>query len=287
MREIGCRSTLAGRFRWTGLFVGLFVLLGLNNRPASELRGKSLFEAPVYGYRVIAAYPHDSQAFTQGLIYRDGFLYESTGLWGRSSVRKVLLETGEVLQSRALDEQYFGEGLVDWGARLLQLTWRDNVAFVYGIDSFEPEGTFSYEGEGWGITHDHQRLIMSDGTPTLRFRNPETFEELSSISVTDDGAPVWSLNELEFVGSDVYANVWQSDRVAIISPDSGVVVAWIDLSGLLTEEERAAADVLNGIAFDEAGGRLFVTGKLWPRLFHIEVVTGLGLPLRSTGVRPR
>ena len=228
--------------------------------------------APVYGYQVVRSYPHDPQAFTQGLIYRNGFLYEGTGLNGRSGIRKVKLETGEVVGFRALAEQYFGEGITEFKGSIYELTWRAGIGFVYDASTFEPARTFSYSGEGWGLTHDGTNLIMSDGTAQLRFWDPATLKETRRITVRDGNRPVPELNELEFVKGEILANVWQTERIARISPADGRVTGWIDLSGLLTPAERAGTDVLNGIAYDEKGDRLFVTGKLWPRLFEIKLV---------------
>jgi glutamine cyclotransferase len=228
---------------------------------------------PVDTYRVVNAYPHDPTAYTQGLIYRDGFFYESTGLRGQSSLRKVKPETGEIVQKRAVDQAHFAEGLADWKGQLVQLTWQSNVAFVYDLLSFAPRRTFSYTGEGWGLTHDQRRFILSDGSNQLRFLDPETFREIGRIAVTDRGTPVRDLNELEFVRGEVYANVWHTDRIARISPETGRVLGWIDLRGLLSPMYRLDAEaVLNGIAHDAGSNRLFVTGKLWPRLFEIQVV---------------
>ena len=228
---------------------------------------------PVDTYRVVKSYPHDSAAFTQGLIYRDGFLYESTGQQGRSSLRKVRLETGEVLQQRRIDQAHFAEGLADWKDQLVQLTWQSNVAFVYDRASFVPRRTFSYTGEGWGLTRDDRRFILSDGTAQLRFLDPETFRELGRITVVDGKTPVRDLNELEYIRGEVYANVWHTDRIARISPKTGQVIRWIDLRGLMSAGYRLDPEaVLNGIAHDAAGDRLFVTGKLWPRLFEIQIV---------------
>ena len=231
--------------------------------------------APVlYTYRVVETYPHDREAFTQGLVFADGMLYESTGLRGRSSLRLVELETGEVRQSRELADQFFGEGITVFGDRIVQLTWQSQVGFVYAKDSFELVQEFSYSTEGWGLTHDGQRLIMSDGTPTLHFLDPETFQETGAVEVYDQEGPVNRLNEMEYIQGEVYANVWQTDRIALIDPDSGWVRAWVDLSGLLSEEDRhQGADVLNGIAYDSQQGRLFVTGKLWPKIFEIKLVS--------------
>lgn len=236
-------------------------------------------QEPVLGYTVVRSYPHDAQAFTQGLIYRDGVLYESTGLNGRSSVRRVRLDTGEVLQQKAVDTRYFGEGLVDWADSLIQLTWQTNVAFVYSRKTFALENTFTYPGEGWGLTHDGRRLIMSDGTASLRFLDPATFRELSRVRVTASGRAVDMLNELEFIRGEVWANVYQTDRIAIINPATGRVRAWLDLTGLLPVGS-VGQDVLNGIAYDASGDRIFVTGKLWPRLFEIRVRQGSGGQVR-------
>ncbi len=228
-------------------------------------------ETPVYGYRVIAVYPHDSNAFTQGLVYYHGNFYEGAGLRGRSSLRRVDLETGQVLQYRALPDAYFGEGVTLYDDRLYQLTWQSHVGFIYDRASFDFLSSFKYPTEGWGLTHNGRELIMSDGTPTLHFLDPDTLQELRQVSVRDEKGPVWQLNELEYIDGEVYANVWQTDRIARIDPETGRVKAWIDLSGLLPPEDRPGANVLNGIAWDDAGDRLFVTGKLWPKLFQIEL----------------
>ena len=227
---------------------------------------------PVYRYQLVTSYAHDRQAFTQGLVYLDGFLYEGTGLNGQSGIRKVRLETGEVLQHRPLDAKYFGEGIAVWGKTIVQLTWQSEIGFVYDLATFEPVKTFGYTGEGWGLTHDGTRLIMSDGTPTLRFLDPASFEETGRLTVRDGGLPVDDLNELEWVKGEIFANVWQGERIARIDPKTGRVTAWVDLSGLLPSHERSTTDVMNGIAYDPAGDRLFVTGKLWPRLFEIRVL---------------
>lgn len=229
----------------------------------------------MYGYAVVRSYPHDRSAYTQGLVYHDGVLYEGTGLNGQSSIRKVQLETGAVLQIRALDREYFGEGIAIWRDDLVQLTWQSGLGFVYDRRTFEPRRTFTYRGEGWGLTHDGTRLIMSDGSEggTLRFLNPATLRETGTLVVRDGGRPVAGLNELEFVKGEIFANVYQTDRIARISPRTGRVTGWIDLRGLLHPCEAAGAEVLNGIAHDAAGDRLFVTGKRWPRLFEIRIVS--------------
>ena len=226
--------------------------------------------APVFGYAVQRTYPHDAEAFTQGLEYVGGYLYESTGLNGRSSIRKVTLETGKVLRQRAIPPDYFGEGITIWKSALIELTWQSQVAFVYDRDTFEPRRTFTYTGEGWGLTHDATNLIMSDGTADLRFLDPETFKERRRITVTDGGRPVPRLNELEYVKGQVFANIWTTDDIVRIDPASGRVLGRIDLRGLLPDSQTAS-DVLNGIAYDQARDRLFVTGKLWPKLFEIKI----------------
>lgn len=229
--------------------------------------------APVYDYEVVAEYPHDPAAFTQGLVYEDGVLVEGTGLRGRSSLREVDLETGQVLQSIQLPEQYFGEGVAVLGDRIYQLTWQENTGFVYDRDTFELVGGFTYPMEGWGLTDDGKQLIMSDGTSTLYFLDPETLEIIGSVPVTDTGRPVIRLNELEYVEGEVFANVWQTDWIVRIDPQTGQVLGWIDLAGLLPAEDRQQpVDVLNGIAYDDQMDRLFVTGKWWPKLFQIELV---------------
>lgn len=227
----------------------------------------------LYTYQIIHTYPHDSNAFTQGLIYVDGHLYESTGLNGRSSIRMVDLSTGQVLQKHDLPSVYFGEGLTDWGSTLIQLTWKAHTAFVYDRFSFRVLKTFHYEGEGWGLTHDPTQIIMSDGTSYLRFLDPNSFKVTRRIHVLDDsGHPVDNLNELEFIHGEIYANVWHSDVILRISPQTGKVLGVIDLHGIIDQRELPGDDaVLNGIAYDAANNRLFVTGKLWPSLFEIRI----------------
>ena len=228
---------------------------------------------PVYGYRVIRSYPHDRQAFTQGLVYAAGELYEGTGMRGQSSLRRVVLETGMVRQERMLPEQYFGEGITIFGGRIIQLTWQSRSGFVYDKASFKLVQQFRYPTEGWGITHDGSRLIMSDGTSNLYFLEPQTFTEIDRIEVHDDQGPVDRLNELEYVRGDIYANVWKTDRIARIDLLTGRVTAWIDLAGLLSAADRQQrVDVLNGIAYDAENNRLFVTGKWWPKLFELQIV---------------
>ncbi len=235
-------------------------------------RQRRLPSAPVRRCRVSNVYPHDRSAFTQGLIFQDGVLYEGTGLEGQSSIRKVRLETGEVLRIRRIDPELFGEGIVAWGDTLVELTWRSGVGFVYDRKTFSPLRRFRYTGEGWGITHDGWHLIMSDGSATLRYLDPRTLAVVRRLTVRDGGDVVANLNELEWVRGEILANVWQTQRIACISPKDGRVTAWIDLRGLLDPRDAAGADVLNGIAYDAAGDRLFVTGKLWPKLFEIKVL---------------
>jgi glutamine cyclotransferase len=229
--------------------------------------------APADSYTIVHTYPHDPHAFTQGLIYVDGHLYESTGLNGRSSLRLVDLTTGNVLQKHDLPAEYFGEGLTDWGSTLIQVTWTSHKALVYDRFSFSLERTFDYEGEGWGLTHDATQLIMSDGTSSLRFLDPKTFRVIRRLKVVDaDGRPIENLNELEYISGEIYANVWQTDDIVRISPRTGKVLGRIDLSGIIDKRElREHGAVLNGIAYDSAGNRLFVTGKLWPKLFEIKI----------------
>ncbi len=230
---------------------------------------------PVSRYAITHVYPHDPNAFTQGLEYRDGVLFEGTGRNGESTVRKVEIQTGRVLQRTPLSAEYFGEGITTWGQTIVQLTWQTQIGFVYDRTTFKQLRTFRYTGEGWGLTHNATSLIMSDGSASLRFLDPGTLTETHRLLVTDAGIPVRDLNELEWVNGEIYANVWQTNFVARISPTSGRVLGWIDLSGLLTAaEERSGADVLNGIAYDSGQRRLFVTGKLWPKLFEIEIVPG-------------
>jgi len=246
-------------------------------------------DVPMYGYRVVNVYPHDPGAFTQGLIFHNGRLYEGTGLHGRSSLRKVELETGKVLKRRDLPGKYFGEGIALCGNRLFQLTYQSKVGFIYDLD-LQPVGSFNYPTEGWGLTCDGDYLILSDGTATLHRLDMKTFKLIKKVTVTDRGLPVRHLNELEFVKGELYANIWQTEKIARISPATGEVTGWIDLSGLSALAQAASArksmpgtgtnpdpsplheiDVLNGIAYDERDDRLFVTGKFWPKLFEIRL----------------
>ena len=226
---------------------------------------------PIDNFTVVRSYPHDPSAFTQGLEYVDGVLYEGTGLNGRSSIRRVNLETGNVLKQHTIDPQHFGEGITVFGSDLYELTWQSGLAFVYDRTTLTPKKTFKYTGEGWGLTHDGTSLIMSDGTEYLRFLDPATFAERRRLRVTAVGQPLKNLNELEYVKGEIFANVWLTDYIARIDPATGRVSAYIDLRGLLPARDIPRDSVLNGIAYDAATDRLFVTGKLWPRLFEIKV----------------
>ncbi len=228
---------------------------------------------PIYDYEVVQVYPHDPQAFTEGLFYLNGYLYESTGLEHQSSIRRVRLQTGEVLQRYDLPGQYFGEGIVNWDGRLIELTWQSHVGFVYDLKTFKGQGEFHYEGEGWALTQDGSQIYMSDGTSTLRILNPKTLLPAGMIPVTLEGKPVERLNELEWVKGEIFANVWQTSWILRIDPRNGHVVGAIDMRGLLSAGDTVPGktDVLNGIAYDAKADRLFVTGKNWPKLFQIRL----------------
>jgi glutaminyl-peptide cyclotransferase len=250
-------------FRWLSLTVLAPGFLLLAQRPPVE-----------YSFQVVHAYPHDAQAFTQGLEYKDGFLYEGTGLNGRSSLRKTRLETGEVLRRVDLSPEYFGEGITLTGDEVLQITWQSRVGFVYGASDFQLRRRFSYEGEGWGLATNGREVFLSDGTSEIRVLDAKSLTEKRRIAVRDGSMPIDQLNELEFVDGEIFANVWQTDRIVRISPETGKVTGWIDLHGILGAEAPAleTGAVLNGIAYDAAGKRLFVTGKLWPRVFEIRLI---------------
>jgi glutaminyl-peptide cyclotransferase len=228
---------------------------------------------PIYDIEIVHTYPHDATAFTEGLFYLDGFLYESTGLERHSSIRKVRIATGEVIQRLEIPAQYFGEGIVNWGGQLVSLTWQSHVGFVFDLKTFKLKRQFDYPGEGWALTQDGKQLIMSDGTPELRFLNPATFKETRRLEVTLDGKPLHNVNELEWVRGEIYANVWQTNWIARIDPRTGEVVGLINLAGILSPTDRVEGPdgVLNGIAYDAEHDRLFVTGKNWPKLFEIHL----------------
>jgi glutamine cyclotransferase len=256
-------------------FLALLLIAASGCSPASQAG------VAEYGYEVVHVYPHDRTAFTEGLFYFDGFLYEATGLdMGRSRLRKVKLETGEAVRERRLADPYFGEGIVKWGDKLYQLTYQNQVGFIYDFNTFEQKGEFPCPGQGWSFTTDGKRIYM-DGSrnvnaeasdPEIRVWDPETLKETGVIHVTDRGRPVVNLNELEWVKGEILANIWQTYQIARIDPNSGRVTGWIDLTGLLSAAESQGADVMNGIAYDAEHDRLFVTGKFWPKLFEIKLV---------------
>jgi glutamine cyclotransferase len=229
--------------------------------------------APVSSYRIVAEFPHSTSSYTEGFFYRDGLFYEGTGLKGRSAVLVTEPDTGKVLQRRDLPPEFFGEGIVDWGHLIYEWTWQSHICFVYDRFSLRPVRQFTYSGEGWGMTHNAREIITSDGTATLRFRDPTTFKDTHYIVVKDGNTPIEQLNELEYVKGEIYANIWHSDRIARISPRDGHVIGWIDLTGLMPESRRVDGEsVLNGIAYDAPHDRLFITGKQWPAVFEIKLV---------------
>jgi glutaminyl-peptide cyclotransferase len=256
--------------RLRGFLVAASAVAGLLQQPGPI---QAQARAPAtYGYRLVNAYRHDARAYTQGLIYRNGFLFESTGLNGRSTLRQVKLETGDVIRQVPIDPTYFAEGLTDWNGQLVQLTWQSHLGFLYDLATFKLERTFTYSGEGWGLTHDRTRLIMSDGSASLRFLDPKTLHETGRLTVRDGDVAIKDLNELEYVRGEIFSNVWHTDRIARIAPESGRVTGWIDLRGLLPQVYQLEPEaVLNGIAYDDVHDRLFVTGKLWPKLFEIHL----------------
>ena len=224
-------------------------------------------------YKVVNTFAHDPKAFTQGLVFDEGFLYEGTGLNGSSELRKVELETGKVLQIHKLSEEFFGEGITIFGDRIIQLTYQSNIGFVYNKKTFELLREFSYPTEGWGLTHNGEYLIMSDGTPMLYFLDPENFKQSRKIMILDQDSPVWGLNELEYIDGQIYANVWPTERIVKIDPETGKVIGWIDMEGILdTQNHSEPVDVFNGIAYDPTNRRLFVTGKFYPKLFEIKLI---------------
>jgi glutaminyl-peptide cyclotransferase len=260
----GCRSSRPG--------MNAGSVNGSGNTNPAATPAAAAEKAKTYGYEVVNSWPHDRQAFTQGLVFHQGALFESTGQQGFSSLRRVELKTGKVLQKIDVPRQYFAEGLTLFGGKLYQLTWQHQKGFVYDPANFEQVGEFRYDGEGWGLTHDGESLILSDGTSQIRFIDPQTFEVRRTVNVRDGGQAVREINELEYVKGEIWANVWHKDRVARIDPRTGAVVGWVDLRGLLAAGDvKDPEAVLNGIAYDEDGDRLFVTGKLWPKLFEIRV----------------
>ena len=239
--------------------------------------------APILGYKVVAEYPHSTDSYTEGFLYLDGLFYEGTGIAGRSALLAIEPQTGKPVQKLALAPQYFGEGIVDWGPNIYQWTWQSHICFVYDRFTLRTLKQLSYTGEGWGMTRTKKELITSDGTATLRFRDPNSFKETHHIVVKDGTRIIDELNELEFIKGEIYANVWHTDLIARINPQDGHVIAWIDLSGLLPGDQRINAEsVLNGIAYDAKRDRLFVTGKQWPKVFEIKVVSHAAAKLGRT-----
>ena len=280
------RCLMSHVFRWLGLISVLVLTAVFRTAFSNDLGSGSQnsphviraehgtsTEIPVYTYNVVNTYPHDRNAYTQGLVFEDGVFFEGTGLRQHSSLRRVAMKTGEILQLRELPPHLFGEGVTVYGERIIQLTWQSNVGFVYDKSTFELLREFNYPTEGWGITFDGEHLIMSDGTPNLYLLHPETFETVNRVKVHDNRGTVNNLNELEYINGEVYANVFETNRIARINAKTGRVVGWINLSGLLSAEDRIQrVGVLNGIASDDEHQRLFVTGKLWPKLFEIELI---------------
>ena len=247
--------------------LGASILVFLNDNKSA---GNSI--AVHYTYTVVNTYPHDPNAFTEGLFYSDGFLYESTGIDGASTLRQVNLTDGSVVREVALPQQYFGEGIAIVNSTIIQLTWQSNVGFIYDKNTFAVLGNFTYSTEGWGLTFDGAHLIMSDGTDHLYFLDPTTFQRTSQIQVHDGKTDVTQINELEYINGEVYANIWHTNNIAIINPKTGQVTAWINLTGLPDENNSDYTAVLNGIAYDQQNSRLFVTGKDWSSLYQIQLV---------------
>jgi glutamine cyclotransferase len=259
--------------RFVKLFVPALIVLAAVVFALFRLHAGTPDAPTSWRYKVVNSFAHDREAFTQGLVFDDGVLFEGTGLNGHSQLRKVDLKTGNVLQEHKLPDEFFGEGITIYKDRIVQLTYQSNVGLVYDKNSFEMLREFHYPTEGWGITHNDKYLIMSDGTPMLYFLDPETFEQVNRKMVFDRDKPVWGLNELEYVEGQIYANVWPTNRIVRIDPETCKVVGWIDMEGLLSlTNPTGAEDVLNGIAYDAANGRLFVTGKFWSKLFEIKLI---------------
>lgn len=270
------RNDSRGR-RWILLLIPLLILgavLLIDSLNKGEVRN-SIPEAftPVMTYEVLNVFPHDPQAFTQGLVYHEGYLYESTGLYGESSLRQVDLETGEVLRKMDLPDEFFAEGLAIYDNKLFQLTWRESTGFIYTLEDFTPLNQFTYQTEGWGLAHDGERLIMSDGTNKLYFLDPGSLQVTETVDVTFQGEAIPRLNELEYVREEIYANIWQTNYIIRVDPETGDVLGFIDLRGILPENLRTPeTDVLNGIAYDSEADRLFITGKRWQRLYEIRLL---------------
>ncbi len=258
------------------LFLAAFLLLLASCccSADSSIHGEDLSDIPVFGYEIVNSYPHDPMAFTQGLFYdREDMIYEGTGLYGRSSLRRVDLETGRVIEQISLPGNLFGEGIALWEDSIIQLTWQSGLGLVYNKENLTETGRFEYRTEGWGLTGDKRSLIMSDGSNILHILDPDTFRETGRINVTVRGNPLYGLNELEFIKEEIYSNIWPTSRIAIISPQTGEVRGEIDLTGILSQSHGVgqSIDVANGIAYDVQSDRIFVTGKLWPRLYEIRL----------------
>ena len=269
------KSCLWNRFSDLTILFLFVILTGFTplSLTASAESAKAVASVPVYNFKILNIYPHDHNAFTQGLSFEEGFLYEGTGLNGQSALRKINLKTGDILKIHKLPQEFFGEGIVLYNDKIIQLTWRSHVGFVYDKNSFKLLGTFFYPTEGWGITYDGKQLIMSDGTANLYFLNPDTLNVTGRIEVRDKNIPVTKLNELEYVRGEIFANVWFTSRIARIDPQSGRVTGWIDLEGLSPfKNSDNQMKALNGIAYDSNNHRLFVTGKLWPNIYEIKLV---------------
>jgi glutamine cyclotransferase len=255
------------------VFAGVLACSGASTAKQTGDGSTAAEEIPVYSYEVINTWPHDAEAYTQGLAFHDGTLFESTGLYGSSSLRRVELKTGKVKKKVEVDRQYFAEGMTIFGDKIFQLTWQAQKGFIYDLKKLRQEGEFNYEGQGWGLTHDNHSLIMSDGTNRIRFLDPTSFQVQRTISVYENGHPLTELNELEFIKGEIYANIWKTDRIVRIDPTTGKINAWIDMTGLHHQgEERARENCLNGIAYDTESDRLFVTGKRWEKIYQIRLV---------------
>lgn len=259
----------SSKARWFLSIAGIAAAVGV---AAWAQRGTNEAAPKTASFKVVAAYPHDSRAFTQGLLIHDGKLYEGTGQYGQSTLRLVDLATGRVEKSRALNSAYFGEGVAILGDTIYQLTWQNGVALTYDLATWAPKQTLRYSGEGWGLTTDGEHLIMSDGSATIRFLDPSTFATVREIAVHDGDQPIDRLNELEYIDGEIWSNIWYEDRIARISPKTGAVLGWVDLKNLYPAGARGSEAVLNGIAYDQQTKRLFVTGKNWPQLFEIQIV---------------
>jgi glutamine cyclotransferase len=258
------------------VFMGLLsavILAGIFACSNSSPAGQAADAVPLYSYQVVNSWPHDAEAYTQGLVFHDGTLFESTGLRGSSSLRRVELKSGKVKKKLEVARPFFAEGMTIFHDKIYQLTWQEQKGFVYDLKKFKPDGEFAYEGEGWGLTHDNQSLILSDGTNRIRFLDPTSFQVQRTISVYDNGQPLAELNELEYIKGEIYANIWKTDRIVRIDPATGKINAWIDMAGLRRwAENNPSENCLNGIAYDAENDRIFVTGKRWPQLFEIRLV---------------